>query len=525
MTCTLRCEIDLGVKAPSQRSSEALLITALVVGAFIAHALFVYRGGMADPDSIVQAAGMAIRMGGDTGFENTLLYGGQVNPGMYVVVGWLCPLLFDTPNHLIGFLNWSAALVFALSVWPLYALFRHHLSRHAAAGAIVLFVTSPLVWEVGTYFHPLVFACLPLLLAMLSWGRIDTSRRGIASFVLTCVLVAAAVVIRTTVIFLFPAVLLYALVSRRPLRNFQLAAAVLLVSILAYFAVSETSTTTGSAGVGSWLTESYHLYRSTFWLPGLTKSTIWMVTGMGAVTCVLALVGLWRLWRLRQHGSVDSRTVAVAIAWILPSVLFWLPQPIPILRHYLLATIGVVWLVGYGFLSFLTPRRTVVWVAVAVVVNLALPEAVYRTYNAHAATAKTPHGAFLYSHQQTNGTIERYAALAKEVLSDADDHECFVLVNWVGYGYLMYAMATSPSGVENLSGQEGPENVFTHEFRCGDVMVRLMHVRRLRSNYGRKEVARRIEDAIDEGFRVYLPAESMEGAFVGAPFVGRVTVY
>lgn len=513
------------MKIPSQRVAGAIVPLALVMGAFVVHALFVYRGGMADPDSVVQAAGMAVRMGGGTGFENTLLYGAQVNPGMYTVVGWVYPLLFNTPGHLIGFLNWSTVIVFSLSMWPLYALFRRHLSVQAAAGAIVLFVTSPLGWEVGTYFHPLVFACLPLFLAMLSWAEIDVQKWGVAFFLLSCALAAAAMIIRTTVIFVFPAVVLCALVSRRRVRNLWLAAAVFGLSLWAYFAFSEFNTTTGSAGVRSWIANSYHLYLDTFSLPGLAKSATWMVASMGAASFTLALVGLRKLWILRRRGGTDLRAVAVAIAWILPSVVFWLPQPIPIMRHYLLATIGVAWLAGGYFLSSFRPRRTIVLVAVAVLVNLALPELAYRIYNAHAVTPKTPHGTFFYYHQQTNRTIERYTTLELEVLSGAGGNARFVLVDWAGYGYLMYGMATSPSGVEKLSGQEGPENVFMQEYRCGDLLVRLLHVPHLGTDYGRQEIVLRIERAIDEGFRVYLPTESIKRTFANEPFADRVSLY
>jgi hypothetical protein len=164
-------------------------------------------------------------------------------------------------------------------------------------------------------------------------------------------------------------------------------------------------------------------------------------------------------------------------------------------------------------------------VAVAVLINLALPEFAYRVYNARAATPKTPHGTFFYYHQQTNQTIQRYTKLERDVLGSADGDRRFVLVDWVGYGYLMYGMATSASGVEKLSGQEGPENVFTHEYRCGDILLRLLHVPHLGTDYGKQEIVLRIERAIDEGYRVYLPEESVEGTFANEPFTGLVRLY
>lgn len=525
---------------PRTDVTAVLLLTAVT---FVTRLFFLYRGGMGDPDSMVMAAGMAMGLNSDSSFAETLLYGRQAQPGMYLVTHVVYPLFFDTPAHMIGFLNWFNLIVSSLLVWPLYALFRRTMTPAGTIGAVLLFFFSPMVWESGTYFHPLIPAALLVSLAVLAWSKMNSTRAGIVYFVLTYLAGSAAVLMRASVFLLFPAFIAWAIFANRRKRALLLSSAQILLVLLTYFAVVNKVFDSGAAG-GRGLTRYASDFYATYLRPVngsiVAKQIVWAVLSVGASTSALCVFGVRRLLRPRRGDTAgnqkyEGRSFAIAAAWVLPCTLFWLPSPVPIMRHYFFAAFGIAWFAGYALSRGTTARRACTVAAVAVLVNLGLPEAAYRFYNkTHPATPKEPHGTFFYYHENTKSRITRFTRMQRSVLDAVREnagrqHErpaggVFVEANWEGYGFLLYAMASSEYHLSKISETLDRNDVHFHRYRLGGVEVRLVHC--LLADVDRKGVVTgRIEEAVEEGFVIFMPAESVGPVYNPSDFAGDVRVY
>ncbi|MEJ2720151.1 MAG: glycosyltransferase family 39 protein, partial [bacterium] len=149
---------------------------------------------MSDPDSVAIAAGMARYFSHDTSFKDIILYGRQMNPGIYLFFRLLYPALFDSPSMVMPFLNFIGVASAVILPVPLFYVFRRKLGDAVAAAAVLLFIFTPLVWETSLSFHPVLPAALLLSLACLTWRRIDGRPTGRAWFAVTCLLAMAALV-------------------------------------------------------------------------------------------------------------------------------------------------------------------------------------------------------------------------------------------------------------------------------------------------------------------------------------------
>lgn len=491
------------------RDTRAIvLLTTLVLATRIP---LVYHGGMGEPDSVAMAAGMAKGMTTAANMSDTFVYGRQVSPGMYLFTGFVYPKLFADPRHLIAFLNWFSVASFALMMWPLYALFRRSMPVHAASFAILLAAFSPLVWESSTYFHPLIPACLLLLISLVCGRHIGRSARGIAYLAMAAATAAAAFLIRTEVIFVAPALVVGALVSKRKLRNTVLTCSLGAWTALVYVAVQRVlpgAVETSSHNIASYVRMTWGLYSSGFSIPGLTRSVTWAVLGIGVGALAAAAWGVLGWFRARPVGG---GALATALVWVLPAVLFWLPQPIPILRHYFLSTLGVAWLVGALALSRVSKRRAAAVAAVVALASLVVPEAAYRSYNAtQPESAKEPHGAFFYYHGRTTARIARYRSLARELVEAVrnDPPGAAVLVGWEGFAYILDEIYTNTRGAVRLSRVPDNPNVTYERYAFDGGELRVIRAIRVTEGALPTEIVRELATrAREEGFRVFLPAE------------------
>lgn len=505
---------------------------------FTTRAAFVYHGGMPEPDSVVMAAGMAKGMMPGVGLGDATLYGRQLSPAMYALVDAVYPVFFDTPGHLIAFLNWMAVLAASLMVLPLVAVLRRHMPDHAAAGVVLLAAFSPVVWEWGTYFHPLVPAVLLLLLGIAAAGRVRATAPGLAWMAVVLLCAAAAMIVRAEVLFVVPAIFFWSLVApgaRR--RRIAVVTSAVVVALVCYGLVLRAlpaSTESPSHGLRGYVAMIYSMYLGGFSLAGLTRSATWAVLAIGVATLAVACRGLIAdAIRSARRSAGATRwgeghaLVASALVWIFPSVVFWLPQPTPIMRHYVLAALGLAWLVGYLVLRPLTPRRAFAVVAVVVAVNLGLPESAYRVYNStHPGHAKFPHGAFFYEQQAERAEIARHAAMAEVVVDDARGAGTAVLVNWTGYAYVLYRVYAGAHDVEHVSLERPNPNVSCERFRVdgADLLV-VQAIRLAPGNPPARAVRDCLDVAVDRGMRVIVPAEAASAGFTGAGLGTEVVTY
>ncbi len=442
-----------------------------------------------------------------------------MSPGIYFVVKGVYPLVFDSPVHLIAFLNWLGVICFAVAACLLYRLFRVHMPVRTALAGCLLFLFTPLVWESTTYFHPILPSLMFLLAAVLAAGRIGRSHRGALAFILATLFAAASFCLRTEIIFVAPAIFLLAVFSRRRFRNFGIAFFLVASALVAYFAVMRLITDVNDPrlyGVREYMRRITDFYKSAFSIGGVLRSGTWAILGMGAFTVFLAVVYAWRSAvgrAARVQAPGDRKLLAVAAVWILIPFSFWLMHPVPFLRHYLLASVGLVWITTYLALRDAKSVRLAVLTTVVIAGNLLLPEGAYRIYNkTHPAAPKTPHGSFFYFHAKQSEVISRYNRLQAMVLegvtpqasstsgsglerfgestgSYAEDAEHsasgpgrlqaekIVLVDWQGYGYTLYALATSSSALAVLPGTTYGERVFVHPYSLGSTRIRVVHAK------------------------------------------------
>lgn len=500
---------------------------ALLVVSLVTRVLLAYRGGMSDPDSVAIAAGMARYFSSDTSFGDIILYGRQMNPGIYLLFRAVYPFLFDSPSQVIPFLNIIGVASAVLLPLPLYYIFRRRLGEGAAAAAVLLFVFTPLVWESSLSFHPVLPASLLLSLALLTWRRIDASVSGAVWFAVSCLLVTSAVVIRFELLMLAPAFLLACLLSKDRRRDISLFVVISAIAVGTHWLVLHWlpgAHTTAGKGISDYTAYISGAWFSSLRPAGMVKTLIWFFFGAGSATLVLVL---WRLIRFRRC-SPDLKNLAVVIVMILPTLLFWLPQPrAAILRHYFLIMPAIAWLAGDLVFRRMERRRLTSLLCMVIVLNLILPEMVYFTWNRlHPGNTKTPHGTVFLYRNMINDHIERYSEMqsgirlvaekaSNTVASDSQASglppAAFIPVSWEAYAYALYGMAQDTSLVE-LDIESEVDDVGYHRYDLGGAEVRIVFSNSFTWDVLPGEFIPYIRSASDEGFTIVIPCEIIGSA-------------
>lgn len=472
--------------------------------ALATRALFLYRDGAPEPDAVAMVAGMAIGMSGNVPLGDALLYGRNVNPGMHWLVAYFFPRFHVPATQLFPVLNWISLVCASLMVIPLYALLRPHFSHRITMAALLAWIMTPVVWESGTYYHPLIPALLLLLVAIVCAQRTAATIRGAIWALLMLLLSCAAFVLRVEVAFVWPAFLVWTLTSARPWRN--------TISLLVTSAIAATAyviaaggvmhaTSSETLGIGGYLEMLRGTYSQSMNLRALPRSITWLASGVGVATCAACLA-----WR---NVGAHRRIIAAALAWAIPSIIFWLPQPVPILRHYLLASLGLVVVAAALVLDRLSGPKLALATTVLVTGNLLVPEIAYRAYNASAAAGKTPHGAFFYYHGEAARRIAANNDLARRIVScrsatDGPAKSCS-LVRWEMLAHVAYAAATCSEPVV-----PEPTEVFFPgtryvRFRIGEGEARLISYVYFEDDSLRAMAARIMSESRDAGFCLFAP--------------------
>lgn len=510
---------------PSNASRKEWSLAVCLMGlTLITRYAFLCRGGMGEPDSVVMAAGMAQWMSSHGSFGEAFLYGRQMNPGVYFIFRFLYPVFFHDPSHVIGFLNWFNLLCASLLSAVLYFVARKLFDRWVASACCLIVLFSPLVWEVGTYFHPVVAAALLLFLSYLAWCRISRTLAGIVFYVLACILFAAAMIVRIEVVFVVPAVIVGALVSRKGSVRKALLFGILLVAEIAYAAVLRTvshQATMAHSGFSQYAWARIEGYFVSMTPAAIARTSIWASFGIGVATSFLGLCAIVSMLIRRarapmtlpggRHAPADGRALLVALIWILPSLVFWLPVPGPIVSHYFFVTLGAGWLIGEGFLRGTSPWRGASLTAAVIALNLLVPEIGYGFYNAHyPGSSKYPNGSFFLGHRAIERQISTYADLQSKFLAALRDKEhprgVFVAGNWETYGYVNYAMAQA-GRFERPPGFAFDRGVTTRTYWIEGREVRLALVTWYTNNPAIELLFGSVRQAESDDFLIFLPTE------------------
>jgi hypothetical protein len=463
-------------------------IAVLSAVVFVSRLAFLYSGGMGEADSMVMAAGMAKSLEPGARLAECIFYGRQTGPGIYFIFKLFSPFLrAASPDKIILFLNCIGPISATLLVWPLYLIGRAVLGRAATICCIMLFISSPLVWELGTYFHPIMPAALLFLAAFMASRAVDRSLRGIAGYLLTVLLAAASIIMRNEVLTMIPVLYAAAVLSTQRRKNTLLLSSVLALAIVGFLLL--TTSIRGSAAVVSGTSTRYasdfarHFFE-TISLKMIFHTVPWTVMGIGIGTCLVATAGCFSLIRSWRGFSKASRTnflrgLVIAIVWIGPTLALWMFQPSPILRHFFLITPAVAWLAGQLALSRLGRRALIAATVVAVLGNLLIPEVLYRTYNArHTGAPREPNGAFFYYHSTRERRIDRYHTLQKEVGRFVNSREektagLVIPANWEIYSYVLYGL-TAFHHAERSGTIDAAPGIPERRYTVGTTDVRIL---------------------------------------------------
>ncbi len=494
--------------------------------------VYIYRGGMSEPDSVVMAAGMA-RMAAGESLSACMLYGRFLNPGIYILFKLIHPLFVRSPGDTIPFLNILGVLSFSILTGLFYLLLRRRFDRTVAVCGTLIAMLTPVFWETGTYFHPIVPALALLAGSILLFDRISSSPGGIIALLAVTALAAAAMVMRNEVLLAVPALFAAAALSKRPAQNLIFVVFITVLSCLAFLFVARAVSLDGkegltgfSGGFSSWLAGSASL-------KGLLRTVPWAVMVMGTASVLLASWGTLSQLMNRKNGEIGQRsavTLIPALLWAIPVILIWLFWPVPVLRHYFVAVPAIVYLLAATVLSGRGKRAVIIITAAVITLNLGLPELLYRTYNSvRPDGAKEPHGTFFYRHSLVKERIERYHILLDEIAicSEAGQEkepQCVILpVNWEIYGYAIYRLADrSTSSVFKRNPATG---IDTHQFATEGSSIRLIFSSRFDFDKIDEETLLEIERSAGPGCIVLLPGEIRKEVAARLPASVRITIY
>lgn len=506
----------------SRRLAEPGLILVLILFALATRLAFLYRGGTGDADAMVMAAGMARSVAPGVPFTESLTYGGQIGPGIYHVFHWISPLLTGDASRVLPFLNALGALASSLLAWPIYVVFRGSLSRPISAAATVLVLMTPLVWEAGTYFHPITLAALLLGLAMLTWTRLGPTRRGLAYGALTAFLGAASLLMWAEVALTFPALLAAAALSDRKRRDLAALAGLTVFAVGAFLAVVLIVQGNAAGAPTDLATYVRRFADAYFRLDAVPRSLVWSVLAMGTGTIALsAVLGAIALKKIRSPGCQcpeDLRRLVTAVMWIAVPYLFWLSNPVPLMRHFFLVVPGVVWLLARALPSRLSIGRLAAGLLILIAANLLLPEALYRAYNrTHPTEAKSPHGTFFSHHQATEKRGARYRALMTNIRRTAsiDDSELLVQVDWEGFGYVTYGLAVTPGFDPDFAVEPIATGLIARRYTVGSTGLLLVLTEAPQTGPTRPALAECFREAVAAGETVMVSREAAQALGIG----------
>lgn len=485
---------------------DFLTATSLSAAASLAGALFLHRGGMSEPDSVVMAAGMA-RMAAGEPLVDCMLYGRYLNPGIYFLFRLLHPVFVRSPGDTILFLNILGILSFSLLNGLFYLILQRRFERTIAACCTMIAMLTPVFWESGTYFHPVVPALAMLAGAILLFGRISASPGGIIAFCAVTLLAAAATVMRNEVLLAAPALLAAALFSTRTRRNIGLVTIITLISVIVFVAVSRAISVAGQAGFFGRFSSGLAASIS---FRGAVRTVPWAAMALGTASILAASWGV--LKRIRNR---DTRTIIIpAILWAAPA-LAWLLWPVPVLRHYFIAVPAIAFLLAGTVLEGRRKRTVITFTTIVILLNLGLPELLYRSYNSvRPDAAKEPHGTFFYRHSLVEDRIERYHLLQEKVTAfigpgtDRGSLCAVIPVNWEIYGYMIYCLAGRAE--QKAPGNDPATGIDSHDFQRWGRSIRLLQSTRFDLDQIGEEMLKKLESSDGSGCTIMLPEELLE---------------
>lgn len=305
-----------------------------------------YRATLGEPDLTRMVSGLVY--GGATGLHMAagFHYGQAFSFGFYQLLYLLIPgsSLLD-PDAVARYLNYTGAAFTFLFAVGLILMLHRLLSGGAAAFTSVAFLFCPLSLPFLASGHPMIGACALLFLAtwllLLTPGAAWPSRLILLG--LAGVALLAGLTLRAEIAMALPFVLLacWAHEVKPVAASWSLLAAVAATLALVFaaflFLQKPYVETSGGAGgsLGTFLSEFISLGR-------VSRGLVVAILGMGMGTAGALLAAAVYTCRKRR---VEVKLMLACLALLLPSLLFWLPNPQPA-RHFILPVLALYMLLG-----------------------------------------------------------------------------------------------------------------------------------------------------------------------------------
>lgn len=312
----------------------------------------------------------------------SLLYDSPFSAGYYWLAGGLAQW-----RHLplAGITFWLDLLSFAaaLATAPLvFALARRFVSSAAAFWSSLLFLLTPGVWMLSLEPHPQGLGMFLALAAFYCCLRAAAGpARHRAAFLLIFVAVlAAALLVRSDAIFLYPAFLCAAFLPpgadarlRRPGRgefDRLLELTVALAAATALFFLARAAILAQSARASE--ADSWRRIAGFMGQISPLHQLLPVITGLGPVVCLVAAAGLVLLWVLLWRRAPLAAWPLWIVAWAGPGTAFWLLIRGNNARHMAIYSLPLLWFACEGWARWRPAPRRRSWLAAAVLAALAL---------------------------------------------------------------------------------------------------------------------------------------------------------
>jgi len=458
-----------------------LLVAAIF---FAVGLLFLYRDAVVEADSVRVAFGIVRGITTGDGLQTRDLYGRTFSFGYYLLFFALYPRFFSGFGPLPAVMNGLNLVSTTLALCFAFLWMRELWGRRIALAAIALLATTPVLFELGGYGHPEGPAFLLLNLALfLAWRGL---RPGSAHPGLLLVAAALAAFLATTmradVLFAFPLFPLAAPLAAGRLRAgraFAIGLAIAVAATAAFFLAQRAviahipprlgpapgGAFTGEVKLASFFLEYWAIAKE---VRSLAKGIAVWATGFGPLALAISLGAVVLLAFERNQ----RRFALAALGVLLPSALFWLPDPTP--SRHLLMTFLVLAPAAMILPALHVPgRRFAVLVALFLVLNLIAMDVIYpivvRNYRFTFVSALprrtnlwVPMGNPITNRIWASRKVQLELAEARE-LAASGEKQLFVLGGFVSLRLLYELYTRGPHTVDYVWRHEA----FLYQVRSG----------------------------------------------------------
>lgn len=318
----------------------AMPITAMTIAVALG-----YSTTMAEPDLVRMIAGMVY--GGATGqhLQAGFHYGAEFSFGYYELLYRLVPdAVLHDPDLLAEWFNRTGAVFAGLFAFALALMLNRLVGSRIAVFVTTAFLLSPSVLPFLASGHPMVAGCALLFLGcwlvLLSSPQLN-ARFDIVYLGLAFVALSAGLSFRGEIALAFPFVVLAQMVTahEKGPGRFKGTVASCIVVAVAFACFLYLQRPFVADGAGGALRTFLMAFAS---LGAVARGLGLLVLALGLLTTMLLPVLTWsQRQEMRRHWPM----ILLACALILPSLVFWLPNPQPI-RHLLVPVLGLYLLLG-----------------------------------------------------------------------------------------------------------------------------------------------------------------------------------